>query len=261
MIGQRTGTVAGAGAATLTSTAFAGLGDVVGRTVLIQSGAGMGQSRRVTAYDAATGTATLDVPWLTGPANGDTFVIRGIGEFNGLALPNVAVRLVDSDAAGVVITPLGDLPGAEGRLATYTVELTRAPRVGETVEITLIGTLRPARDRRPDHAHVHQRRPAEPDRDRPPARRRRRRGLPLRLRQPRRREQRRRRRARTARHRPLRRARRRAGVRRRRPARLSRAHRRAAPAPGSSATSRPTAAARWSSRRSGTSGPTAPAGT
>ena len=99
--------------------------DVVGRRCG-QSGAGAGQGRRIVAFDAGTSTATLDEPWLTAPVTGDgRRAPRRSASTTALALPNVAVRLIDSDAAGVVITPLGRSRAPRARLATYTRQLTR----------------------------------------------------------------------------------------------------------------------------------------
>ena len=67
VIGQRNGTVAGAGAATLDLDRLRRPGDVVGRTCDPERRGRRPEPPDRTAFDAATGTATLDVPWLDAP--------------------------------------------------------------------------------------------------------------------------------------------------------------------------------------------------
>ena len=91
MVGQvAAASVAGATATTLGSSAFAGFtaADLVGRTVVVQSGAGTGQGRKIVAFDDATDTATLDKPWIRSRSPATASRSAASGEYHGLAIPN-----------------------------------------------------------------------------------------------------------------------------------------------------------------------------
>ncbi len=139
VVGQVVASVGAATLNTLTSASFAGLTQLVGKTLVIQSGAGAGQGRTIVAVSGDT--VTLDKPWVETPTAGDAFAIRGAttggDDYHGIALPNVAVRVIDSDEAGVVIVPAGTLQAGEGgALATYEVTLQRAPLLDTVVRLT-----------------------------------------------------------------------------------------------------------------------------
>jgi hypothetical protein len=71
------GTAQGGGSATITLDAADpdAAGDVTGRTITLVGGTGIGQARRVVAYNAATRVATVDTSWATVPDNTSKYML------------------------------------------------------------------------------------------------------------------------------------------------------------------------------------------
>ncbi|HSF98236.1 MAG TPA: Calx-beta domain-containing protein [Ornithinibacter sp.] len=144
VIGRHTGTVASATATglTLAGTTFA-TDALAGREVVITSGAGAGQTRLITGNAAST--LTLASAWAVAPDGSSSWMVRGVGEYDQLAVANTVVSLLDDDRTGVVVVqpdggvtvvePVGG-SGTGGTSATYQVKLTRAPLATVTVRIT-----------------------------------------------------------------------------------------------------------------------------
>ena len=131
--GQIGATVDSATATTLTDAgAFAGF-NLAGKEVVITSGPGVGQTRRILSNTA--NTLTLDGAWAITPTSASTWQVRGIGGYDELTLNIVGVLVVDNDVSQVVIrqTGLDTVVSESGVTDSYTVELSAAPTA--TVEV------------------------------------------------------------------------------------------------------------------------------
>ncbi|MFZ1409933.1 MAG: hypothetical protein WAS07_00575, partial [Micropruina sp.] len=145
--GRRSGTVATAGSTGITVSGSAlGSTSLIGREVIITSGTGAGQTRLITAN--TSGALTIGIAWETTPDTTSAWMIRGIGEYSGLAVANNVVRVVDDESAGVVVlVPEGGLVvvepsvGGGGSTAAYTVRLSRLPLASVTVQFTVQSTV------------------------------------------------------------------------------------------------------------------------
>jgi len=69
-----------AGATPTTATFGAGTPSLAGQEAVIAKGKGLGQNRRVTAFDAATGTITVDPPWNVPPDPSSLVVAGGFAD-------------------------------------------------------------------------------------------------------------------------------------------------------------------------------------
>ncbi len=131
--GQLDGAVASAGGSSLTvsGTPFGDLA-LVGRQVVITAGPGAGQVQTITGRQGST--LVLGGVWTALPGAGSTWQVRGIGEYDELALNVLPVLVVDDDVSELVLTPSDGttVVGEKGLRDSYTVELS-APRAVPTV--------------------------------------------------------------------------------------------------------------------------------
>ena len=99
--------------------------------LIVTAADGTSQVRTITAV--AGDVLTLDAAFDTVPTATSSWLIREVGNYNAFALNNVAVRVLDSDAAGVVILPSSGAAqpavGEGGAGTTYTIQLNR-PGIG-----------------------------------------------------------------------------------------------------------------------------------
>ena len=132
VIGQLGGSVVAAAGTSVTVGAGALAGQsLLGRTLIVTAPDGTSQARTITGV--AGSVITLESAFEVAPSAGSTWLIREIGNYNAFALNNIAVRLLDSDAAGVVILPGSGATqpavGENGATTTYTIRLNR-PGIG-----------------------------------------------------------------------------------------------------------------------------------
>jgi len=117
-LSTRAGTAQAGSSNTITLDAAAsGLTDFyVGQWVVIQSGAGAGQSRLITAYNGSTKVATVHTNWKTQPTSSSVFCLLAAADIQGVVLADTVTALTNApaDSAGVT-TLLSRLTG--GRAA------------------------------------------------------------------------------------------------------------------------------------------------
>ncbi|HWG94585.1 MAG TPA: Calx-beta domain-containing protein [Mycobacteriales bacterium] len=144
--GRLSGTATGGSATTLVATgAFTGLAGrsgadgLVGKELVLVSGTGEGQTRRITA---ATADALTVATWGVAPDSTTRWLVRGVGEYREVSASSTLVRLLDDDAVGVAVVPpdagvrvVEPATGGPGASDTYLVELSRAPLVPVTVTV------------------------------------------------------------------------------------------------------------------------------
>ncbi len=133
VIGQLGGSVVAAAGTSVTVGAGALAGQsLLGRTLIVTAPDGTSQARTITGVSGSV--ITLESAFEVAPGAGSTWLIREIGNYNAFALNNIAVRLLDSDAAGVVILPGSGATqpavGENGATTTYTIRLNR-PGIGD----------------------------------------------------------------------------------------------------------------------------------
>jgi hypothetical protein len=122
---QTRGATAQAGAAgtiTLDASASAANDFYNGQTIILESGAGAGQARQITAYVGATRIATVDTNWVTNPSATSVFRIIGyLVSGAGASAASIADAVLDEALSGH--TTAGTLGKAVADIQTDTNEL------------------------------------------------------------------------------------------------------------------------------------------
>ena len=143
VVGLLSGDVASASATGLTAvgTPF-GSRTLTDLEVIITSGTGAGQTRAITGNTASALTVAA---WDVTPDASSRWMVRGLGEYDRLAVANTVVLLLDDEKTevtvlepdgGVVVVEPVDGAGTGGTSATYEVRLTRAPLATVTMQLT-----------------------------------------------------------------------------------------------------------------------------
>ena len=135
VIGQIGGNVVSGAGNTVNVAAGALAGhDLTGKTLIVTGPNGV--SQQATIASVAGGVITLTEALETAPDGAFTWMVREIGNYNAFALNNIAVRLLDSDAVGVVLLPAGGAAqpnvAENGPSTEYTIRLNR-PGIGDVI--------------------------------------------------------------------------------------------------------------------------------